>query len=99
MDYTIRVSVFKCIAETNSQLDCPIRWQLWFVFQYLSEASSIQPLHNHVDSAAVRVRIDFHNSWMIQLDPNLFLALKPIRKHWITLGIRMGNLDGNLLTG
>ncbi len=75
------------------------RRKLSALHQVLAQLLPLNPLHGHVQTAAVFVSENLHNTGMIEVTADLRFPLKPGERNRIVFHLGMRDFDGNRLSG
>ena len=68
------------------------------LFQNCTQRSPVDPLHDHIQSAAVFAVKGFHDAWMVKMQANLLLTLETLQEDGVGLHLDVGNLQEYLLS-
>ncbi len=94
MHDALAVNVFQRFANSLSNADCAFDRHLFLLDQNLPQQLPFHPLHDHVNAAAVVIRVHSHDAGMVELLPDFFFTLEAVVKKRIGFDFRMGNFDG-----
>ena len=95
MHHAVRVNVVEGIEDAQRDADGALRRQLPLFAEDLPKQPALDPLHDHVNLAAVVVGEDLHHPGMVHQLADFFLAAETIEESRVALHFGMGDLDGN----
>ncbi len=99
VDNAVGVKVVERFQNAQRMRMARSRRQLALLVEDLAQQAAFDPLHDHVDLAAVVVGEDLHHAGMVHHLADFFFAAKAVEESGIAFNFGMRNLDGDGAAG